>query len=163
MTLRARLVIATVAAVTALVCGMLVVAVVSPAQEGCSTPDHVVVVPVSRTRWPQVADHVADVRERFPKILHVDRADADANRAASLRGLDRWGELTAEEKAKADPAHPAEPHDLDEQPPAMFGEGGTGADVRLVLSSENRSQGSVMGTLLSEFCDGSHVRLVAVR
>jgi hypothetical protein len=35
-------------------------------------------------------------------------------------------------------------YDRDEYPPAMSDEGATGANVRYVLSAENRSAGSVM-------------------
>lgn len=42
----------------------------------------------------------------------------------------------------------------DEYPPAVSREGGAGADVRLVRSSENRSAGAAMGGRLRPFCDG---------
>jgi hypothetical protein len=72
-----------------------------------------------------------------PRILHIDRADADRHRAESLRGVpSRAG------------------FDRDEYPPAVAREGGTGADVELVPAAENRSGGAVMGSRLRGFCDG---------
>jgi hypothetical protein len=44
-------------------------------------------------------------------------------------------------------------YDRDEYPPAMSDEGGTRADVRYVLSAENRSAGSVMRNQLAPYCD----------
>jgi hypothetical protein len=44
-------------------------------------------------------------------------------------------------------------YDRDEFPPAMSDEGGKGADVRFVLSAENRSVGSVMRRQLAPYCN----------
>jgi hypothetical protein len=100
-------------------------------------------VRLSRARWPHIADHVAGVRRRYPLVLHIDRAGADENREESLRGI---------------PTRPG--YDRDEYPPAVAREGGEGADVRLVRSSENRSAGAAMGNRLRPFCDGQRFRLV---
>lgn len=103
-----------------------------------------VTVEVSRARWPHVADHVGDVRRHYRRVLHIDRAGADANRDASLEGFPTRAGF-----------------DRDEYPPAVSREGGEGANVRYVPSSENRSQGSVMGHRLSPYCNGSHFRVIA--
>ena len=102
------------------------------AERGCRRADRVVKVRLSARRWPAIADHVADVDQRFPRVLHLDRAGADANREASLRDV---------------PTRPG--FDRDEYPPAASREGGAGADVRYVVSSENRSAGSYMVAGLS--------------
>lgn len=83
-------------------------------------------------------DHArAAVRRGQPRILHLDRKDADAHRAASLRGI------------------PTEPGmDRDEYPPAATVEGGAGADVAYVPPSDNRSAGAIMRAQLAPFCDG---------
>jgi hypothetical protein len=44
-------------------------------------------------------------------------------------------------------------YDRDEYSPAMSDEGGKGADVRYVLSAENRSAGSVMRFQLAPYCN----------
>jgi hypothetical protein len=44
-------------------------------------------------------------------------------------------------------------YDRNEYPPAMSDEGGKGADVRDVLSAENRSAGSVMRNQLAPYCN----------
>ena len=103
-------------------------------------------VRLSRRRWPHVADHVADIRGRYPAVWHIDPAHDRAHREASLRGV---------------PTRPG--YDRDEQPPAMSREGGEGADVRLVPSGENRSQGAAMGARLRPYCDGAPFRLVVRR
>jgi hypothetical protein len=118
----------------------------SDAQQPCVDPDRVVTVEFSRTRWPLLADHVADVRQDFEKVLHIDRSDTDGNRRAALRGVAT-----------------AEGMDRDEYPPAMSAEGGAGADVRLVPSGENRSAGAYMGAALGAYCDGAHFRMVVTR
>jgi len=112
------------------------------AQQPCIDTAKIVTVEFSRTRWPNLTDHIADVRRRYPKVLHISRRDAEANRRAALRGT---------------PTAPG--MDRDEEPPAMFAEGGAGASVRLIPSSENRSAGAYMGALLGAYCDGTHVRM----
>jgi hypothetical protein len=87
-----------------------------------------------------------------PRVLHWHPELADANRAASLRGIKTWGQLTAEQRAALDPDHPDVLHDRDEYPPAATLEGGTGADVRYILSADNRSAGSRMKAQLTAFC-----------
>jgi hypothetical protein len=94
-------------------------------------------VRLSRRRWPHIADHVTDVRQRYPLVLHLDRRHADAHRDASLRGV-----------------RTREGQDRDEFPPAVAKEGGRGADIRLVPSSENRSSGAYVGNKLRRWCDG---------
>lgn len=75
--------------------------------------------------------------QREVKLLHIDRDGTDANRRASLKGIPT-----------------KQGYDRDEYPPAVSREGGAGADVRYVPSSENRSAGAVMGSQLSGYPDG---------
>jgi hypothetical protein len=44
-------------------------------------------VRLSRRRWPNVADHVADVDQPYARVLRLDRRGVDENRAGSLRGV----------------------------------------------------------------------------
>jgi hypothetical protein len=121
--------------------------VLAPAQaSGCKLQIRPAVrIEVPASRWPNVADHIADVDERYPRVLHVDRGGADANRVEALKG------------------YPTDPdRDRDEYPPAVSREGGEGAHVRYVDDSENQAQGASMGYSLRPYCDGSHFRLVPV-
>jgi hypothetical protein len=121
--------------------------VVRPAQaSGCKLQIRPAVrIEVPASRWPAVADHIADVDQRYPRVLHLARAGADANRSEALKGY----------PTDAD-------KDRDEYPPAVSREGGEGAHVRYVDDSENQSQGASMGASLRPYCDGSHFRLVPV-
>jgi hypothetical protein len=84
-----------------------------------------------------IIDHALDARRKGkPRVLHIRRYEADANRRASLRGIPT-----------------KKGFDRDEYPPAMSDEGGKGASVRYVGSSENRSAGSVMGSQLRRYCN----------
>jgi hypothetical protein len=100
----------------------------------CRHAKRVVVVRVSRRPWPHVAAHVEAIRGRYPRVWHLDRRHADEHREASL-----WGVRTRAG------------FDRDEQPPAFSREGGRGADVRLVPSSEplaGRGDGGTVAAVL---------------
>jgi Deoxyribonuclease NucA/NucB len=94
----------------------------------CTLTRKLVVIDLDDVRHRHIIDHALDARRAgHPRILHIRRYEATANRRASLRGIPtklRYGR--------------------DEYPPAMSDEGGKGADVRYILSAENRSAGSVM-------------------
>jgi hypothetical protein len=107
-------------------------------EPACTQVKLAVVVDLNNDRHAPVIDHARDaVRDGQPRILHINRAEADANRVASLRG------------------HPArEGLDRDEYPPAMADEGGQGADIRYISPRANRSAGSSMGRALEDFCTG---------
>lgn len=95
-------------------------------------------------RYPKTAAHIAAAIESGqPAVCTIDRNGADANRDASLVGL----------ATKAG-------HDRDEWPMAMCDEGGAGADVAYVPSSENRGSGSWVGNKLREHADGTRVLFV---
>jgi hypothetical protein len=79
-------------------------------------------------------------------VLHIDRAGAEANREESLRGV---------------PTRPG--FDRDEYPPTVAREGGGGADIRYVRSSENRSAGAYMGGRLRGWCDGQRFVILVRR
>jgi len=104
----------------------------------CTTVPLAVVVDLNDDRQAPVIDHAQDaVRAGQPRILHLDRVDADAHRIASLRGSPvRSG------------------FDRDEYPPAASQEGGAGADVRYISPRANRSAGATMRAQLADFCDG---------
>ena len=96
-------------------------------------------------RWPHIAAHIRFAKRlrksgrlRYPRVFHIDRAGADENRRQALQGIPtRSG------------------YDRDEYPPAVAREGGKGADVRYVRSSENRSAGAYMGNKLGPTAQSS--------
>jgi hypothetical protein len=108
----------------------------------CTTQHNSVYVTLSRAKYPLTIDHLEDAQAAGqPSLLHIDRADADEHRSESLEG---WPTKSG--------------YDRDEYPLAMSEEGGTGADVRYVPSSDNRGAGSSMGSQLSGWCDGQPFR-----
>lgn len=76
-----------------------------------------------------------------PDILTIDRGGAKNNRKASLKGIDK-----------------VPGKDLDEYPPAMFKEGGSGASVKDIHRSDNRGSGSSAGHQLRPYPDGTRVK-----
>jgi hypothetical protein len=106
---------------------------------GCVTVRPGVFVDLNNeTNAQTIAHERAAVANGQPRILHIDRGDADAHRALSLKGVPvRSG------------------FDRDEYPPAMSAEGGTGADVAYISPADNRSSGSRMRAQLAAYCDGT--------
>jgi hypothetical protein len=95
-------------------------------------PRHVV-VDLNDDKHNEVIDHAFDARRAgHPRILHIRRLEAKANRRASLRGIPT-----------------KKGFDRDEYPPAISDEGGKGASVRYIKSVENRSAGALMGRQLA--------------
>jgi len=89
-------------------------------------------------RYPLTTDHILDaIRMGERRVLHIDRAHADQHRREATRGI---------------PTKPG--NDRDEYPPAVSREGGRGADVRYVPSSDNRGAGASLGSQLRGYCDG---------
>lgn len=78
-------------------------------------------------------------------MLTVDRASTEANRAAAQAGHARTPGM-----------------DLDEYPPAMFREGGSGASVRPMTPGQNRGMGSCIGNQCRSVPNGSQVEIVVV-
>lgn len=103
-------------------------------------------VEVSRSRYPQGARHVEDAQAAgHPSVLTVDRAGTEANRAAVQAGHARTRGM-----------------DLDEYPPAMFREGGSGASVRPMTPAQNRGMGSCIGNQCRGVPNGSQVEIIVV-
>jgi len=114
----------------------------TPAAETDEQYDVVLEFPVAK--YPKTAAHIsAAIEAGQPAVCTIDRNGADSNRDASLAGL----------ATKAG-------HDRDEWPMAMCAEGGAGADIAYVPSSENRSSGSWVGHQLSDYADGTKVLFV---
>jgi len=93
-------------------------------------------------RYPLTTDHILDaIRKGERRLLHIDRRNADERRDEALRGIPT-----------------KRGYDRDEYPPAASREGGRGADVRYVRSSDNRGAGSSMGSQLRPYCEGQAFR-----
>lgn len=107
------------------------------------TPSVKKTISLSKSRNPEAAQHIEDAQKQGkPQIVTVNRAGAAKNRKASLLGV---------------PTVPGK--DRDEYPPAMFKEGGTGASVRHIAPSDNRSAGACIGQQCQGLKDGDKVRI----
>ncbi len=95
-------------------------------------------------KYPETAAHiVAALKRGETPICTIDREGADNNRDHSLKGIPT-----------------KEGYDRDEFPMAMCDEGGTGADVAYVHSSDNRGSGSWVGNQLADYPDGTRVLII---
>src|SRR5262249_1086176 len=97
----------------------------------------------SRSKNPEAAGHVEAAQAKGSAVvLTIDRTGTKGRRRDSLRGI-----ATAAGK------------DRDEYPPAMFKEGGLGASVTLIDSSDNRSAGAAMGAALRQYPNDTTVEI----
>jgi hypothetical protein len=95
-------------------------------------------------KYPETARHIRDAIARGESsVCTIDRGGADDNRDHSLAGIST-----------------KEGYDRDEWPMAMCAEGGTGADVEYVPSSDNRGSGSWVGNALEAYPDGARIQFV---
>lgn len=102
------------------------------------------VVIVDGKKYPESAKHIRDAQAAgHPKVLTINRSGAKNNRKASLKGIPtRSGK------------------DRDEYPPAMFKEGGKGASVRHIDSSDNQAAGASIGGQCRGLPNGARVVIV---
>jgi RHS repeat-associated protein len=101
-------------------------------------------VSVSRSRSPEAAAHIEAAQAAgHPEVVTLNRGAARPNRAASLKGTPRGPRGV----------------DRDEYPPACCSEGGAGASVRPIPSSDNRSAGGQFGAQTRGLPDGAKVRI----
>ncbi len=100
------------------------------------------IVDLDDRKHARILDHTHDAIERgLPSRLTIDRPEARTNRRLSLRGI---------------PAKSG--YDRDEYPPAASEEGGKGASVRYIRSSENRSAGARLGNEIRGLPEGACFR-----
>ncbi len=121
----------------------------------CTTPRGVQNISFSKTKYPNIRAHfLRALHKGWPRTLVVNRPGASQRRDRLLTGI---------------PTKPGD--DRDEYPPAEGRGRGPGltrgadplgwkADVEYVGSHENRSHGSVLGSKLRRFCDGTKFRYV---
>lgn len=103
-----------------------------------------VVLHFPSTRYPETAAHIqAAIARGESAICTIDRAGADGNRDQSLKGIPT-----------------KDGYDRDEFPMAMCSEGGEGADVQYVKSSDNRGSGSWVGNQLEDYPNGTRVYFI---
>jgi len=115
----------------------------SEPRRSCRRVRRSVLVRLDDDRFPLTTDHILDaIRAGERRLLHLDRRHADQHRAEATRGI----------PTKAG-------YDRDEYPPAVSREGGRGADVRYVPSSDNRGAGSALGNQLRRYCNGQAFRI----
>ena len=103
---------------------------------------------IQRSKHPEAAANIDHAqRSGQPTVLHIDRAGADARRAAA----------TGRVNLKTRPA----PHyERDEYPPAFTKEGGHNANVHFIDRHDNRGAGSIMRAQTRDLPDGSKIRVL---
>lgn len=95
-------------------------------------------------KYPETAAHIQSaIKNGETPICTIDRDGAEDNRKESLAGIPT-----------------KEGFDRDEFPMAMCAEGGEGADIAYVESSDNRGSGSWVGNQLEDYQDGTRVLIV---
>jgi hypothetical protein len=98
-------------------------------------------------RYPETAAHIQSaIASGESATCTIDREGADDNRNESLVGIPT-----------------KDGYDRDEWPMAMCAEGGTGADVMYVTSSDNRGSGAWVGNQLEDYSNGTRVLFVISR
>jgi len=104
--------------------------------------DYVLVFPSDS--YPETALHIYNAIENgHSDVCTIDRDGADSNRKQSLKGIDT-----------------KEGYDRDEWPMAMCKEGGYGASVAYIDSSDNRGAGSWVGHQLSAYDNGERILFI---
>jgi hypothetical protein len=100
-------------------------------------------ITLSRSVHGEAAHHAEDaIREGHPDVLTIERGGAAANRKASTGAF-----------ANVPGKH------LDEYPPAMFKEGGSGASVRPISPRYNMSAGACIGNACRGLPNGTQIRI----
>jgi hypothetical protein len=98
-----------------------------------------VILTIDSSRWPNISQHTVNAQLAGRSITcTIDRPGAAARRATALRNVPTRSGF-----------------DRDEYPPAVCREGGQGADVWLVPSSENRSEGAWLESQIHPYSDGT--------
>lgn len=99
------------------------------------------VVKFPAAKYPQTASHIMTaIAKGKPAVCTINRDGAEASRKEALAGM-------ATKNG----------YDHDEWPMEMCVEGGKGADVAYVASSDNRGAGSWVGNKLSNYPDGTRI------
>ncbi|WP_438041128.1 NucA/NucB deoxyribonuclease domain-containing protein [Sorangium sp. So ce128] len=95
-------------------------------------------------RYPETAGHIRDAQALgHPSTLTIDRPGIGARRAEALSS---YAKVPGKQ--------------LDEYPPAMFREGGSGASVRPVSPADNMGAGACIGNQCRGMPDGTRIRII---
>jgi len=99
---------------------------------------------IDPSKYPASAGHAADAQAAgHPDVLTVDRPGASDRRADATAG------------------HATQPGtDRDEYPPAVTREGGAGASVQNIPSSDNRGSGASIGNQIRDVPNGGQIRVI---
>jgi RHS repeat-associated protein len=100
-------------------------------------------ITISRRRYAEAAAHIEEAQAvGHPSMLTIDRAGAQARRTAAI------GDYVKVPGKQ-----------LDEYPPAMFREGGSGASVRPIDPRQNMGAGACIGNACRGLPNGRQVRI----
>jgi len=111
--------------------------------DACTHTDRVVVVAISKTRYPAILHHIhIAIRAGWPRVLTIHRAGADRRRDRALAGI---------------PTRPG--MDRDEWPMA-FARRTWRTHVAYVPSDQNRGSGASISLKLRRYCDGTRFRVI---
>jgi RHS repeat-associated protein len=106
-------------------------------------------VTISRSQSPAAAQHIDDAQAAGqPEVVTMDRSGTQGAARAAARG-----------RAATSRTATAPGMDRDEYPPKCCAEGGKGASVRSIPSSDNRSAGAQLGNQTRTLPDGTKVRI----
>jgi len=98
---------------------------------------------IDPSRYPASAGHAADAQASgYPDVLTVERAGKAERRAQAMSGR---------------PTQTGT--DRDEYPPAVTAEGGRGASVRNIPSSDNMGAGASVGQQIRSVPNGGRIRI----
>ena len=112
-----------------------------PGSPHCRRPDHDIRITFSKSDYPNIISHIKySWRVGYAKRLVIWRKGADQRRDQLLQGI------------------PTKPGSDRDEAPATVLRKTVQADVRYVPSSENRSAGASLGSQISGYCNGVHVR-----
>ena len=112
-----------------------------PSPSHCRRPGHDIRITFSKSDYPNIIRHIKHSwRIGYPKRLVIWRKGANRRRDQLLQGIPT-----------------KRGYDRDEAPAAVLRKK-VRADVRYVRSGENRSAGSSLGSQISGYCNGVHVR-----
>lgn len=113
-------------------------------QPSAAPKTHDVTIYFPSERYPGTAEHIKEaIAAGKSSICTIDRDGAEDNRRESLQGIPT-----------------RKTYDRDEWPMAMCREGGVGAHIDYVKSSDNRGAGSWVGNQLEDYPDGTKVKFV---
>jgi len=126
-------------------------------KSGCTRPATVQRLRFSTSKYPNIKRHAETaIAKGWPSVMVLNRPGADERRARLLRGVptkpgfDRDEYPAAVGRGRADGARRGLVRELNPK--------GWLADVMYVPSGENRSHGSVLGSKLRGFCNGTRFR-----